>query len=75
MKADLDNPMVVNPDDMDDETFVKHYNARHADQLAGLAELGAYPLNDHMIGMWRIAHDHFHRWGRVGISHDHREAE
>lgn len=64
---------VVSIDDMDDETFVRHYNARHSDQLAGLVELGVYPLNAEMIGMYRMAHEHFHRSGRVETEHKHRE--
>ena len=72
MQLTEDVDMVVNADDMDDQIFIKHFNARHAGQLAGLSALGEYPLNDEMLELYRKFHDHLHNWLRIDMPHQHR---
>jgi hypothetical protein len=55
-ESQKDTPVVVNPDRMSDENFIKHFNKRHADQLAGLREL--VNLSPAVLILYRS----FHRW-------------
>lgn len=62
---------VVSADDMDDETFIKHFNYRHVGDLEGISRINV-GLDDEILRMYRSFHDHVHNWLRRDIPHDHR---
>jgi hypothetical protein len=61
--------VVISADAMDDVTFAKHMNFRHADSLGGLKELDLRN-RAHLAQMWRSFHNKLHEW-RVDLSHEH----
>lgn len=63
---------VPHPDNMDDEIFRKHMNARHADSLGGLTELT--PTSARVIVIYRAFHRRLHDV-RVGLQHEHKPYE
>ena len=64
--------MVVSADNMDDETFVKHFNNRHADELPGLTAI--LPIIDPAtLKLYRTFHGHLHHWLRMEMPHEHRD--
>jgi hypothetical protein len=54
---------VPNPDDMDDVTFCKHLNARHADGLPDGFTLSTDPelTDEYVAECWRLWHERMHR--------------
>lgn len=71
-------PVVADPDNMDNETFLKHFNARHV-PMAGLTRVIPSGIpgdeDEHLL---RLYHDHVHRDGiedrppdRRPVNHDH----
>lgn len=65
--------MVVSTDDMDDETFIKHFNARHADQLPGITSIIPC-IDQETLNTYRTFHSHLHRWAEpiLEMPHEHR---
>jgi len=64
--------MVVSANEMDDTTFIQHFNKRHADQLPGLTSI--LPIIDpQTLKMYRTFHEHLHRWLRMELPHEHRD--
>lgn len=63
---------VVSADDMDDETFKKHFNYRHVDDLDGISKINV-GMDDEILRMYRSFHDHIHRWFPGKFSHNHRQ--
>lgn len=73
MQQQQELPMVVSPDEMDDDTFIKHFNARHADQLPGITSI--IPCIDPgTLHTYRIFHDKLHEWSKptMELPHEHR---
>lgn len=62
---------VPNADDMDDETFVAHFEKRHADQMAGRTTLR---LDDELTEMYRTFHDRIHELLPMTTPHEHLES-
>jgi hypothetical protein len=61
---------VAAPEDMDDETFIKHLNARHApEDFAGLRALTTARLDS----AYRTYHERCHN--QFEYDHEHCEAE
>ena len=48
-------------DDMDDKTFIKHFNLRHSGSLRGLEHLSLEFLTPYVILCYRTYHDWLHR--------------
>lgn len=64
--------MVVNADDMDDETFVLHFEKRHADKLPNLNGFVHTAKRDpETIEMYRKFHDQLHRFYAMEERHEH----
>lgn len=68
----LTNNMVVSTDEMDDDTFIKHFNARHADKLPGLTSI-IPSIDKQTLNMYRTFHGHLHRWLQMEMPHEHRD--
>lgn len=69
-----DVPGVVHPDDMSDEDFVRHFNARHPDQLGGLD--GILLRDELTINLYRNFHYWLHFWhlpSQMEQPHSHGE--
>jgi hypothetical protein len=64
----IEKEPVIDPEDMDDETFCMHMSLRHQDSLGGLTEI--WPIAEGTTNAWRIFHDRLH-WLRLDLSHDH----
>lgn len=65
-------PVVVNADNMDDETFLMHFEARHNDQLPGLDGFTELTKRSPaMIESYRVFHDTLHRLYILEEQHDH----
>jgi predicted transcriptional regulator len=59
--------------EMDDETFIKHFNARHADSLVGsggTGQLVAEHLSEAVMEPYRAFHRQLHRT-RIDLDHYH----
>lgn len=67
-------PLVVSADDMDDKTFIMHFNNRHADQLPGLPN-GILPNIDEVtLTCYRDFHEALHRWQlEMEEPHEHKQ--
>lgn len=61
---------VVSAEDMDDETFIKHFNKRHADQLPGLVAI-LPSIDQETLLCYRLFHEHLHNWLRMEMPHEH----
>jgi hypothetical protein len=68
----MDIPLVVPIDWMDDETFLIHFEKRHADALPGM---DGFINNVHgsTVNSYRIFHDTIHRLLPLGEPHEHEE--
>jgi hypothetical protein len=67
-------PVVPHPDDMTDDTFVKHFNRRHSDHLGGLAALDLDHLTPYVLGCYRSFHNQLHGiLRRAELDHEHAE--
>ena len=69
-------PKVVNPDGMTDDNFVRHFNNRHREQLAGTDGI-ILDRDEYTIELYRKFHDKLHDqtlfpFG-VKIPHEHGE--
>lgn len=66
---------VVNTEDMDDDTFMLHFEKRHKDQLGGLP--GFLPQIDvETLDCYRTFHDKIHELLEVfGMEHPHEHEE
>lgn len=54
-------PVVVNADEMDDDTFLKHFAHRHADQLPGVSGFAdTIYQQPELIETYRKFHDRLH---------------
>lgn len=62
--------VVSGTEDMDVEIFCKHLNLRHKASMGGI-ELDPETLSEYVEGMYRVFHDHLHRWLFPGLGHDH----
>ena len=65
-----ERPIVVHPDAMDGDTFLKHMNNRHRDSLGGLSSISF--KSDYLLTIWRKFHRRLHEV-RVDMTHDHGE--
>lgn len=70
--AILERVLVISIEDMDDETFVKHMEARHADSLGYMMGLKTVLSDHHLLRLWQLYHGHLHRW-RIDLKHEHGE--
>lgn len=68
MKSTVD--LVRPPEEMDDDTFIRHMNHRHDDSLGGLTEL-TY-VGKLVAVCWRAYHGQLHAL-RVDLEHEHAE--
>jgi hypothetical protein len=70
---ETERPLIAPPSEMDDKTFVKHFNLRHTDALAGMGEIPHDAYAD-QVARYRAFHLQIHK----GITpdffagHDHR---
>ncbi len=64
--------LVRSPDDMDNETFAKHMNTRHADSLGGLQRLALASNPSGLADTWRAFHRRLHMF-RVDLDHYHSD--
>lgn len=71
MRQQTELPMVVSTEGMDDETFIAHFNKRHADQLPGLTCIMP-GIDQRTLDMYRTFHGHLHRWLQMELPHAHR---
>ena len=54
-------PLIVNADEMDDETFLIHFAKRHPDQMGGLSDFTSQTKRDpELIETYRKFHDKIH---------------
>lgn len=65
--------LVQSADDMDDATFIAHFNARHSDQLPGLEAMVENPGKD-TIRVYRTFHNRIHDVLPMTMPHEHRGA-
>lgn len=66
-------PVVVNADDMDDETFIKHFEARHSDQMPNLQRFVHTARRDpDTVELYRKFHDRLHELFTMEERHEHR---
>lgn len=70
--AILERTLVAAAESMDDETFAKHMEKRHADSLGYIIGLKTVLGDEMLVRMWRLFHGHLHRW-RVDLAHEHGE--
>ena len=66
---------VPHPDDMDLETFIKHFGARHQDNLPEGYKLSTNGMTPYVEDCWRRYHERFHRLrlgAHGGYDHDHK---
>lgn len=65
---------VVHPDDMDDETFLLHFEKRHHDQLPMMNTFvdTIYQQPD-LIVAYRTFHNRLHELRQVQEKHDHED--
>lgn len=63
---------VVSADEMDDETFLLHFENRHHDQLPGLdGFVDTIFQQPETISAYRTFHDRLHELRQVKERHDH----
>ncbi len=72
MTAETTIPVVPAADDMDDDTFVLHFNKRHRDSLGGLTALRLQFLTPYVMECYRIFHERLHRV-RIDLNHKHAD--
>lgn len=71
---DLDDLVTVpDADDMEDETFIKHLEKRHAEECKIEGYIARYSVHV-WINMYRIYHERLHALGTPG-QHDHEHEE
>ncbi len=64
----MSRTIVVHPDNMDQDTFQKHMNARHGDSLGGLSELKLTSVQ--VLLCYRAFHNKLHEF-RPDLAHEH----
>lgn len=64
---------VVNSDDMSDDDFCRHIDARHAEHLSNAGPLSGHPDRaPEWMGPWRAFHDRLHDIATPGqLDHEH----
>lgn len=64
---------VPDADEMDDATFILHFNKRHKDSLGGLA--GLLPsIQPYVLSLYRAFHRRLHAI-RIDLDHEHIPGE
>ena len=64
--------IVCAEEEMDEDTFTKHMNARHSDSLGGLDSLWFADEDVHQC--WRNFHWRIHEL-RIDLEHEHADSE
>jgi hypothetical protein len=65
-------PVVVSADEMDDETFILHFERRHNDQMPNLDRFVHTAVNDPVtMSAYRTFHDQLHRFYAIEEQHEH----
>lgn len=63
---------VPDADDMDDETFLKHLDKRHAEDTGVEKQLHSHPhIQQAWVGPYRSFHEYVHRTNPDGYDHEH----
>jgi hypothetical protein len=70
--AILERALVRAIENMDDETFVKHMEARHGDSLGYMIGLKTILSDHHLLRLWQLYHMQLHRF-RIDLKHEHGE--
>lgn len=65
---------VVSADEMDDETFLLHFEKRHHEQLPGLTGfVDTIQQQPEVISAYRAFHDRLHELRQMKERHDHED--
>ncbi len=68
----MEIPVVVNADEMEDETFKAHFEKRHMDQMPGLNGF-VEPAHPDTVNSYRIFHETIHRLFPLQEDHEHEQ--